>query len=121
MISLGVILVILGVGSLVLPYLGLQFRLMDFVDPYQPWVGIIVAAVGLITVLFGAQRRGRAAAAPAAVTTTQAAPPAEASAPSPAAPQAEASEPPAGASRPVPAAPAADRTWPTEPPERSED
>ena len=63
MISFGVLLVILGVGSLVLPYLDLQFTLMDFVDPYQPWAGIIVAALGLITVLFGAQRRGRREAA----------------------------------------------------------
>ncbi len=65
MISFGVLLVILGAGSLVLPYLNLQFTLMDFVDPYQPWAGIIVAALGLITVLFGAQRRGRREAAEA--------------------------------------------------------
>jgi len=108
MISLGVFLVILGVGSLVLPSLGLQFRLMDWLDPYQPWAGIIVAAVGLITVLFGAQRRGRAAA-PVAATTAQAAP------------RAEASGPPTGAPPPAPAAPAGERTWPTEPPERPED
>jgi hypothetical protein len=108
MISLGVFLVILGVGSLVLPSLGLQFRLMDLLDPYQPWAGIIVAAVGLITVLFGAQRRGRAAA-PVPAATTQAAP------------KADASETPAGATLPASAAPAAERTWPTEPPERSED
>ena len=105
MISLGVFLVILGVGSLVLPSLGFQFRLMELLDPYQPWVGIIVAAVGLITVLFGAQRRGRAAAPVAA--TAQAAPPPQASA--------------TGATPPAPGAPAAERNWPTEPPERSED
>ena len=74
MISLGVLLVILGVGSLVLPSLGFQFRLMEMVDAYQPWAGIIVAAVGLITILFGAQRRGREGAAQA-VATTEAAPP----------------------------------------------
>lgn len=103
MISLGVFLVILGVGSLALPSLGFQFRLMELLDPYQPWAGIIVAAVGLITVLFGAQRRGRAAA-PVAAATAQAAPP----------PQASATDAP-------PAAPATERTWPTEPRERSED
>jgi len=108
MISLGVLLVILGVGSLVLPSLGLQLTLMDWLDAYQPWAGIIVAAVGLITVLFGAQRRGRAVA-PVAAATAQAAP------------KAEASETPAGATPPAPAAPAAERTGPTEPPERSED
>jgi hypothetical protein len=106
MISLGVFLVILGVGSLVLPSLGFQFRLMELLDPYQPWAGIIVAAVGLITVLFGAQRRGRAAA-PVTAGTAQAAPPPQASA--------------TGAPPPAPAAPAAERDWPTEPPKRSED
>jgi predicted lipid-binding transport protein (Tim44 family) len=114
MISLGVLLVILGVGSLVLPSLGLQFTFMDWLDAYQPWAGIIVAAVGLITVLFGAQRRGRAEA-PAAVATAQASPPPQA------APPAEASEPPAGATPPAGAPPPAERTWPTEPPERSDD
>jgi hypothetical protein len=108
MISLGVFLVILGVGSLVLPSLGLQIRLTELVDPYQPWAGIIVAAVGLITVLFGAQRRGRAAP-PVAASTAQAAP------------KAEASDTPAGATPPAGKAPAAERNWPTEPPERLED
>jgi hypothetical protein len=106
MISLGVLLVILGVGSLVLPSLGLQFTLMDWLDAYQPWVGIIVAAVGLITVLFGAQRRGRAE--PAAVATAQASPPAEAS-------------PSGQASAPAQPTPPAERTWPTEPPEQTEE
>jgi len=106
MISLGVFLVILGVGALVLPSLGFQFRLMELLDPYQPWAGIIVAAVGLITVLFGAQRRGRAAA-PVAAATAQAAPPPQASA--------------TGATPPAPEASAAERNWPTDPPERSED
>lgn len=75
MISLGVLLVILGVGSLVLPSLGFQFQLMELVDAYQPWAGIIVAAIGLITILFGAQRRGREGAAQAVVTTETAPPP----------------------------------------------
>jgi hypothetical protein len=75
MISLGVLLVILGVGSLVLPTLGIQFQLMELVDAYQPWAGIIVAAIGLITILFGAQRRGREGAAQAVATTETAPPP----------------------------------------------
>jgi hypothetical protein len=87
MISFGVLLVILGVGSLVLPSLGIQFRLMELLDAYQPWAGIIVAAVGLITILFGAQRRGREGA-PAAVATAQTAPS------SPTSPPAEVAEPP---------------------------
>ena len=132
MISLGVLLVILGVGSLVLPNLGFQFRLMELVDPYQPWAGIIVAALGLITILFGAQRRGRkevvvesAAAAPAAAATTApteaaptAPPPEAARAPEPA-PTAEAGS--TAAPPPPPASTADDRPWPTEPPERSDD
>jgi predicted lipid-binding transport protein (Tim44 family) len=119
MISLGVFLVILGVGSLVLPSLGLQFTFMDWLDAYQPWAGIIVAAVGLITVLFGAQRRGRSAGAPAAVATTQAAPPAEASAPPQADSAAQQSVPQASA--PTQASPPAEKSWPTEPPERSDE
>jgi len=54
MIALGVVLVIIGVGSFVLPMFGYPIAVFD---GYQPWVGIIIAAVGLITVLFGARRR----------------------------------------------------------------
>ena len=54
MIALGVILVILGVGSFVLPTMGYS---IDAFAGYQPWIGIIIAAVGLVTVLFGARRR----------------------------------------------------------------
>ena len=81
MISFGVLLVILGVGSLALPYFDPQ---LTVVDPYQPWAGIIVAALGLITVLFGVERRGRreaaealAAAAPAAAAPAESAPAAD--------------------------------------------
>lgn len=127
MISLGVLLVVLGVGSLVLPALNLQFQLMEFVDPYQPWVGVIVAAVGLITILFGAQRRGRKAAEPAQATS--AAPAAAAAAPAPAAPPPAAPPPaptppaaqPPAAQRPAAAPEPESRTWPTDPPERADD
>ena len=54
MIALGVILVIIGVGSFVLPMIGYPIAVFA---GYQPWVGIIIAAVGLITVIFGARRR----------------------------------------------------------------
>jgi len=53
MVSLGVLLVIIGVGSFVLPMVGAHVNLLN---SYQPWVGIIIAALGLITVLFGARR-----------------------------------------------------------------
>ncbi|HJT63383.1 MAG TPA: hypothetical protein VJ839_01260 [Candidatus Limnocylindria bacterium] len=134
MISLGVLLVILGVGSLVLPNLGFQFSLMEFVDPYQPWAGIIVAALGLITILFGAQRRGRkevviesAAAAPAAAAPAAAAPTAAAitpvAEPPPAAAAPETSTAAEAGSAPAtpPPAPAESEPWPTHPPERSDD
>lgn len=124
MISLGVLLVILGVGSLVLPNLGFQFRLMELVDPYQPWAGIIVAALGLITILFGAQRRGRkevvvesAAAAPPAAATTASAEPDRTAPPPETAPPAAAGS----ATAAPPPAPPASEPWPTQPPERSDD
>lgn len=53
MVSLGVLLVIIGVGSFVLPTVGVAIPALG---PYQPWTGIIIAAIGLITVLFGARR-----------------------------------------------------------------
>lgn len=127
MIALGVVLVILGVGSLVLPSLGLDLAFLDTLNTYQPWAGIIVAALGLITVLFGAQRRGRkevvvetAAAAPAAavppapVASTAAAPPPT---------DVDAMPPPLSPDAPPdpPAPTPSDRAWPTEPPERSDD
>lgn len=54
MLSMGILLVILGMGSLVLPMLGIAIAPLE---PYQPALGIIVAAVGLITVLWAARSR----------------------------------------------------------------
>jgi hypothetical protein len=88
MLSLGVLLVILGVGSFVLPMIGYQFRLIEPLEPYQPWAGIIVAAVGLITVIFAARRR---APQPTVVETTTTPPP---SSPPPASPPPQQSPPP---------------------------
>jgi FtsH-binding integral membrane protein len=64
MIALGVFLVIIGVGSFVLPMTG--YPIAAFAG-YQPWVGIIIAAVGLIAVLFGTRRRN---ATPGVIDTT---------------------------------------------------
>jgi hypothetical protein len=69
MANLGVLLVVLGLGSLVLPLFNLQFRLMDIVDPYQPFVGIGVAVIGAVLIYLSMQRR-KAVAAPAAPTET---------------------------------------------------
>jgi protein-S-isoprenylcysteine O-methyltransferase Ste14 len=54
MLSVGVLLVIVGVGSLVLPQFGVS---MGTLANYEPWGGIILAAVGLITVIFAARWR----------------------------------------------------------------
>ena len=54
MLSLGVLLVIIGVASLVLPQFGVS---IGQVANYEPWAGIILAAVGLITVIFAARWR----------------------------------------------------------------
>ena len=64
MLALGVVLVILGVASFVLPMIGYP---IPGLDAYQPWVGIIVAAVGLITVLWA--RAGSVPPAPSSTRT----------------------------------------------------
>jgi len=60
MVGWGVFLIILGAGSLLLPLLDYQFTLMEVVDDYQPWAGIVVAVIGAAMVLFG-MSRGKAA------------------------------------------------------------
>jgi hypothetical protein len=113
MTAIGVLLVILGVGSLILPSFNLQFQLMEFVEPYQPWAGVIVAALGLILVLLAARRRR-----PAPAEATPEAP--AAPAPPPATSAASTAEPPAPVAPAAPPEPER-RPWPTEPPERSDD
>ena len=62
----GIFLIVLGAGSLLLPLIGFQFRLMELVDPYQPYAGIVVAIIGAALVFFGMNRQGsRAPEAPA--------------------------------------------------------
>ena len=39
--SLAVLLIVLGAGSLLLPLVGMQFRLLEPLDPYQPFAGIM--------------------------------------------------------------------------------
>ena len=60
MVGWGVFLIILGAGSLLLPMLDLQFRLMELVDDYQPYAGIVVAVIGVGLVLLGMNRRPEA-------------------------------------------------------------
>ena len=56
MIGWGIFLIILGAGSLVLPLIDVQFRLMELVDPWQPFAGIVVAVIGAGLVLYGMNR-----------------------------------------------------------------
>lgn len=53
MVGWGIFIIIMGAGSLLLPLLGYQFTLMELVDPYQPYAGIVVALIGAALVLMG--------------------------------------------------------------------
>ena len=57
MVGWGILLILLGAGSLLLPMLGFQFTLMELVDDFQPWAGIVVAVIGAILVFMGMNRR----------------------------------------------------------------
>ena len=76
MVGWGIFLIILGAGSLLLPMLDYQFTLMELVDDYQPYAGIVVAVIGAALVLLGMNRKpdsatveAQPAAAPAAAGT----------------------------------------------------
>ena len=56
MVGWGIFLIIIGAGSLLLPSLGFQFRLMELLDDYQPYAGIVVAIIGAGLVLLGMNR-----------------------------------------------------------------
>jgi hypothetical protein len=58
MASIGGLLIVLGLGSLLLPVFNLQFTFMEVLDDYQPFAGIAVAAIGAV-ILFIAAGRGR--------------------------------------------------------------
>ena len=79
MVGWGIFLIIMGAGSLLLPMLNIQFRLMEIVDDYQPYAGIVVAVIGAALVFLGMDRGGATA-----VTET----------PAPVAPEAAAEGPP---------------------------
>jgi hypothetical protein len=74
MTSLGGLLIVFGLGSLVLPMLDMQFILMSWLDPYQPIAGIAVAAIGAVLVFMGMSRQR--AQAPQASPPTETPPPA---------------------------------------------
>lgn len=56
MVGWGIFLIILGAGSLLLPSLGFQFRLMELVDDFQPYVGIVIAVIGAVLLFVGMTR-----------------------------------------------------------------
>lgn len=67
MIGFGILFIVLGAGSLLLPQLGYQFTLMELVDDLQPFAGIVVAIIGVALVVLGMRRRD----APQAAATPQ--------------------------------------------------
>jgi hypothetical protein len=56
-IGWGIFLIVLGAGSLLLPQLGYQFTLMELLDDFQPYAGIVVAVIGAVLVFMGMNRR----------------------------------------------------------------
>jgi hypothetical protein len=76
MIGWGILLIVLGAGSLLLPMFGWQFTLMELVADYQPYAGIVAAVIGVALVLVGMNRRGASApASPTPAATAPATPP----------------------------------------------
>ncbi|MBD0325066.1 MAG: hypothetical protein ICV68_01465 [Pyrinomonadaceae bacterium] len=53
MIGFGILLIILGIGSLILPQFNIQFRLMSLLDDLQPAAGIVIAAIGALLLVLG--------------------------------------------------------------------
>ncbi len=58
--SLGIWLTVLGVGSFILPMMGLQFRIMKIFGSSLPLVALFMAVVGIVLLvvssLFGRSR-----------------------------------------------------------------
>jgi putative Mn2+ efflux pump MntP len=60
-IGWGITLIVFGAGSLLLPLLGWQFAIMEIVDDFQPYAGMVVAVIGAALVLLGMRREGTTA------------------------------------------------------------
>jgi hypothetical protein len=65
-VSLGVLLIVLGFGSLLLPMFDIQFTLMSFMDDYQPWAGVVVGVIGLGLIGWSISQRSEATPPPPA-------------------------------------------------------
>ena len=48
---LGAFLIVIGIGSLILPQLGMQFRLMNALESSQPAAGLVVAGIGVLFIV----------------------------------------------------------------------
>jgi hypothetical protein len=70
MIGWGILLIVLGAGSLLLPQMGFQFRLMELLDDFQPYAGVVVGIIGIGLVVLGMRQRN-AAAVPAGPPPSQ--------------------------------------------------
>jgi threonine/homoserine/homoserine lactone efflux protein len=57
MVGFGGLLVILGIGSLLLPMFDIQFQIMSLFDDFQPAAGIAVAAIGAVLLYMGIRRQ----------------------------------------------------------------
>jgi hypothetical protein len=55
----GITLIVIGLGSLVLPLIHIQFIIMSLFRPYQPFAGVIVALIG-VGMVVAASTRSRA-------------------------------------------------------------
>ncbi len=62
--STGALLLVLGVGSFVLPMFGLQFKLLQALGDTTPYVGSGLAVVGAILLLVSLRSSGTQAASP---------------------------------------------------------
>jgi len=56
--SLGIWLLILGVGSFVLPMMNLQFRILSLFGEHAPIAGIVMAVIGGIMLFAGGSEGG---------------------------------------------------------------
>ena len=57
MARFGIFLLIMGIGSLILPLMGRQFVLMSLLDPAQPIAGIVIALLAVGGIAWALTRR----------------------------------------------------------------
>jgi hypothetical protein len=56
--SIGILLLILGIGTFILPQLGLQFRIMSVFGRNPETFAVIMAIVGAVLLFLSFRRRG---------------------------------------------------------------